>query len=213
MFTGGGICVGLSRRQVICTVPNKKWACSCGRFAVSLNILCARSRFGPATPHACRRRRGETAVYRHPVYSTWWHTCLRDVTADDVMQVREATTSFTRCPPPPHRTVETTMHVLGRVRSGRVTELGRVSCHCHPPIGGRRCAKRVFSIYVRLAHGFTRFRLRLRQIRNPAIFGNPVKSGSGQMSSRVYRIWRMPVQLQYLQLITDRTKAADLSQF
>ena len=38
--------------------------------------------------------------------------------------------------------------------------------------------------------------------------GNPAKSGSGQISSR---IWRMPMQLQYLQLITDKTNAADLS--
>jgi len=51
-------------------------------------------------------------------------------------------------------------------------------------------------------YGFTGFRLRLRQIRNP----NPTifwKSGS---------IWRMPVwlQLQYIQIITDKTDAGDL---
>jgi len=39
-------------------------------------------------------------------------------------------------------------------------------------------------------------------------FGNPAKSYSGQISSR---IWRMPVQLQYVQLIMDKTNAADLS--
>jgi len=32
-------------------------------------------------------------------------------------------------------------------------------------------------------------------------FGNPAKSGSGQISSR---IWWMPVQLQYIQLIMDK---------
>jgi len=35
-----------------------------------------------------------------------------------------------------------------------------------------------------------------------------LKSGSGQISSR---IWRMPVQRQYVQLIIDKTNAADLS--
>ena len=34
-------------------------------------------------------------------------------------------------------------------------------------------------------------------------FGNPAKSGFGQISSR---IWRMLVQLQYVQLITDKTE-------
>ena len=33
-------------------------------------------------------------------------------------------------------------------------------------------------------------------------FGNPAKSGSSQISSR---IWQMPVQLQYVQLITNNT--------
>jgi len=36
-------------------------------------------------------------------------------------------------------------------------------------------------------------------------FGNPAKSGSGHISG-----W-MPVQLQYVHLITDKTNAADLS--
>ena len=39
-------------------------------------------------------------------------------------------------------------------------------------------------------------------------FGNPVKSSSGQNSSW---IWWLPMQLQYVQLITDKTNAADLS--
>jgi len=34
-------------------------------------------------------------------------------------------------------------------------------------------------------------------------FGNPAKSASGQ-------IWRVPVQLQYVPLITDKTNADDL---
>ena len=36
---------------------------------------------------------------------------------------------------------------------------------------------------------------------------DPAKSGSSQISSR---IWQMSVQLQYVQLITDKTNAADL---
>jgi len=39
-------------------------------------------------------------------------------------------------------------------------------------------------------------------------FGNLAKSGSGQISSQ---IWWMPVQMQYIQLITNKTNAADLS--
>ena len=39
-------------------------------------------------------------------------------------------------------------------------------------------------------------------------FGNPAKSSSGQISSR---ICQMPVQLQYVQLMTDKTNTADLS--
>jgi len=39
-------------------------------------------------------------------------------------------------------------------------------------------------------------------------FGNLPKSGSGQISSR---ICRKLVQLEYVQLITDKTNAADLS--
>jgi len=35
----------------------------------------------------------------------------------------------------------------------------------------------------------------------PPFFGNVAKSGSGQISSR---IWQIPVQLQYVQLITDK---------
>jgi len=42
-------------------------------------------------------------------------------------------------------------------------------------------------------------------------FRNPAKSGSGQISSRICWIWRMPVQRQYVQLIMDKTNAADLS--
>jgi len=36
-------------------------------------------------------------------------------------------------------------------------------------------------------------------------FGNPAKSGSGQISSR---IWQMPEQLQYARLITDKTNVS-----
>jgi len=39
-------------------------------------------------------------------------------------------------------------------------------------------------------------------------FGNPAKCASGQISSR---IWSMPLQLQCVELITDKTNAADLS--
>jgi len=39
-------------------------------------------------------------------------------------------------------------------------------------------------------------------------FGKLAKSGSGQISSR---ICRTPVQLQYVQLIMDKTNATDLS--
>jgi len=39
-------------------------------------------------------------------------------------------------------------------------------------------------------------------------FGNLAKSGSYQISSWICRV---PVQLQYVQLITDKTNAADLS--
>jgi len=42
-------------------------------------------------------------------------------------------------------------------------------------------------------------------------FGNPVKSGSGQISRQVCQNWQTKVQLQYLQLIMDKTNAADLS--
>jgi len=44
----------------------------------------------------------------------------------------------------------------------------------------------------------------------PPFFTKPAKSGSGQISSRICRIWRMPAQLQYVQLTTDQTNAADL---
>jgi len=47
------------------------------------------------------------------------------------------------------------------------------------------------------------YQFQLRQIRNPAIFGNSAKSGFGQ-------IFRMPVQLLYTQLSMDKTNAADL---
>ena len=52
------------------------------------------------------------------------------------------------------------------------------------------------------------------QISDPAnpeyghFFRNPAKSGSVQISNQ---IWRMPLQLQNFQLITDETSAADLS--
>jgi len=39
-------------------------------------------------------------------------------------------------------------------------------------------------------------------------FGNPAKSGSAQISSQ---IWQIPVQLQYIQLITGKTNADDQS--
>ena len=39
-------------------------------------------------------------------------------------------------------------------------------------------------------------------------FGNPSKSSSGQISSW---IWQIPAQLQYVQLIMDKTNTADLS--
>jgi len=42
-------------------------------------------------------------------------------------------------------------------------------------------------------------------------FGSPAKSGSGQISSRICQIWQVPVQLRYIQLITDKTNGADLS--
>jgi len=41
-------------------------------------------------------------------------------------------------------------------------------------------------------------------------FGNPAKSGSGEIFSRI-RIWRIPVRLHRVQLITVKTNAADLS--
>jgi len=44
----------------------------------------------------------------------------------------------------------------------------------------------------------------------PPFLGNPAKSGSGQISSQICRIWWLSVQLQYVQLITDKTNAADL---
>ena len=41
-------------------------------------------------------------------------------------------------------------------------------------------------------------------------WGNPAKSGYYQIFSQ---IWRMPMQLQCVQLITDKTNAADLSSY
>jgi len=62
-------------------------------------------------------------------------------------------------------------------------------------------------IHAYIGVGCTIFRLRIRPF-----FGNPAKSGSGHISSRICLIWRMPVQLLlYVQLITDKTNAADLS--
>jgi len=45
----------------------------------------------------------------------------------------------------------------------------------------------------------------LQQIR--PFFSTLAKSGFSQISSR---IWQMPMQLQYVQLITDKANAADL---
>jgi len=42
-------------------------------------------------------------------------------------------------------------------------------------------------------------------------FGNPPKSGSSQISSRICRIWQIPVKLQYVRLITGQTNAVDPS--
>ena len=42
-------------------------------------------------------------------------------------------------------------------------------------------------------------------------FGNPAKSGSGKISSRICRILQIPVQPQCVHLSTDKTNAADLS--
>jgi len=55
-------------------------------------------------------------------------------------------------------------------------------------------------------YGCTGFQL--HQICNLAIFGNPTKSSSSQISSWI--CWT-PVQLQCVQLITDKTNASDLS--
>jgi len=38
-------------------------------------------------------------------------------------------------------------------------------------------------------------------------FGNPAKSGSGQVFSR---IWQMPLQLLYIHLVMGKTDASDL---
>ena len=40
------------------------------------------------------------------------------------------------------------------------------------------------------------------------VFGNPAKSGSGRISCG---IWQMSLQLQYVQLIADKTNTAYLS--
>jgi len=42
-------------------------------------------------------------------------------------------------------------------------------------------------------------------------FSEPAKSGSGKIYSRICWICQVPLQLQYVQLITDKTNAADLS--
>jgi len=54
---------------------------------------------------------------------------------------------------------------------------------------------------------------RLRHIRKPATLRDPAKSGSGQVSSRIwiFRICRMSVQLQFIQLTVDKTNASGLS--
>ena len=36
-------------------------------------------------------------------------------------------------------------------------------------------------------------------------FLNPAKSGSSHISSWIWRIWQIPVQLQYIELIIDKT--------
>jgi len=82
-----------------------------------------------------------------------------------------------------------------------------------PPLStGLLSSPRVFAIWYCLKLGSknlgcTRFRLPLRQIQNPAI-GNPAKSSYGKISSWVCR---MLLQHQYIQLITDKMNAADLS--
>ena len=42
-------------------------------------------------------------------------------------------------------------------------------------------------------------------------FGNLAKCGSGQISSWICWVWQMQAQLQYVQLITDKTNTADLT--
>jgi len=51
--------------------------------------------------------------------------------------------------------------------------------------------------------GYTGFRL--QQIQNPAIFP---KSSFSQISSWIW-IWRIPVRLQYVQSITDKSNAVN----
>jgi len=54
------------------------------------------------------------------------------------------------------------------------------------------------------------FGFRLRQIQNPAIFR---KSGHGSAPTKQISswIWQMPMQMQYVQSVTDKTNAADMS--
>ena len=42
-------------------------------------------------------------------------------------------------------------------------------------------------------------------------FRNLAKSGSSQISSWICQIWQMSVELQYVELMTDKTNAADLT--
>ena len=52
------------------------------------------------------------------------------------------------------------------------------------------------------------FRILVQENAESDIFGNPYKSGSGHIFSR---IWQMAMRLQCVQLITGKTYAADLS--
>jgi len=70
----------------------------------------------------------------------------------------------------------------------------------------QRCPPRYIGVIFKVVMDFGSSKYGIRPF-----FGNPAKSGSGQISSRICRIWRMSVHLQYVQLITDKTNAADLS--
>jgi len=69
----------------------------------------------------------------------------------------------------------------------------------------------VLLVYIESLYSFIQgcpgFRLWQNKTGIRAFFGNPAKSGSSQIFSR---IWRILVQLQYSELITDKTNAVDL---